>query len=108
MPISPEASNLLQSTKVTDQHRGRGAVVYVRQNPGASRENVTVAGGVASRELLLSSGSPRTWWHADAAGCVMHVLPMIIWRPMSMLGIGTPSLATSARPARGELVPGTL
>ena len=32
MPISPEASSLLQSTKVTDQHRGRGAVVYVRQS----------------------------------------------------------------------------
>ena len=32
MPTSPEASSLLQSTKVTDQHRGRGAIVYVRQS----------------------------------------------------------------------------
>src|SRR5918998_3737708 len=32
MPSGPEASSLLQGTKVTDQHRGRGAVVYVRQS----------------------------------------------------------------------------
>src|SRR5215207_1112778 len=32
MPTSPEASSLLQSAKVTGQHRGRGAVVYVRQS----------------------------------------------------------------------------
>src|SRR3954469_825046 len=32
MLASPEASAMLRSTKVTDQHRGRGAIVYVRQS----------------------------------------------------------------------------
>src|ERR671910_2131067 len=32
MLASPEASAMLQSTKATDQHRGRGAIVYVRQS----------------------------------------------------------------------------
>ena len=32
MTVGPETLSLLPSPKVTDQHRGRGAIVYVRQS----------------------------------------------------------------------------
>jgi hypothetical protein len=32
MLASPETSAMLRSPKVTDQHHGRGAIVYVRQS----------------------------------------------------------------------------
>src|SRR5947207_8040072 len=57
MPTSPEASNLLQSTKVTDQHRGRGAVVYVRQSTTKQvqqhRESQQNQYGLVQRALAL-------------------------------------------------------
>ena len=60
-------------------------------------------GDVASRELLLSSASPRTWWLAVAADYETHVLTTTTGRPTSMLGIDAPESRYS-RQAGGTVV----
>src|SRR3954453_22961648 len=40
--------------------------------PVASRENVTLAGAIASRELLLTPASSRTWWLEQFGASLRH------------------------------------
>ena len=80
----------MEQTRITAAQRQRMLNVNYFCRPVASRENVTVEGGVASRGLLLTLASPRMWWLAGAVRCAIHAWTMTPERLTSMLGIGPP------------------
>ena len=66
MLASPEASVMLRSPKVTDQHRGRGAIVYVRQSTTKQVQQ--------HRESQRASLSER-----KQASSIHRYLPPLLW-----------------------------